>query len=70
MILSKLAQRFAFAHSTTINASTGLTSYEIVFGQNPQLPLSLKLELLRNSELTCNSELCQNLPLERHTLQT
>ena len=31
---SDLAAKFAFAHNTTINASTGLTSYEIVSGQN------------------------------------
>ena len=52
---SDLAAKFAFAHNNTINASTGLTPYEIVFGQKPQIPISLKLGLLRNSELTCNS---------------
>ena len=67
---SDLAAKFAFAHNTTINASTGLTPYEIVFGQKPQIPISLKLGLLRNSELTCNSEFCANLPLHRHSLQT
>ena len=66
---SDLAAKFAFAHNTTINASTGLTPYEIVFGQKPQIPISLKLGLLRNSELTCNSEFCANLPLHRHSLQ-
>ena len=49
---SGLAANFAFAHNTTINASTGLTPYEIVFGQKPQIPISLKLGLLRNSEKT------------------
>ena len=67
---SDLAAKFAFARNTTINASTGLTPYEIVFGQKPQIPISLKLGLLRNSELTCNSEFCANLPLHRHSLQT
>ena len=67
---SDLAAKFAFAHNTTINASTGLTPDEIVFGQKPQIPISLKLGLLRNSELTCNSEFCANLPLHRHSLQT
>ena len=47
---SGLAAKFAFAHNTTINASTGLTPYEIVFGRKPQIPISLKLGLLRNSE--------------------
>ena len=51
---SDLAPKFAFAHNTTANTSTGLTPYEIVFGQKPQIPLSLKLGLLRSSDLTCN----------------
>ena len=67
---SDLAAKFAFAHNTTINASTGLTAYEIVFGQKPQIPISLKLGLLRNSELTCSSEFCANLPLHSYSLQT
>ena len=66
---SDLAAKFAFAHNTTINASTGLTAYEIVFGQKPQIPISLKLGLLRNSELTCSSESCANLPLHSYSLQ-
>ena len=67
---SNLAAKFAFAHNTTNNASTGLTPYENVFGRKPQIPISLKLGLLRNSELTCNSEFCASLPLHRHFLQT
>ena len=67
---SDLAAKFAFAHNTTINASTGLTPYEICFGQKPQIAIFLKLGLLRNSELTCNSEFCASLPLHRHSLQT
>ena len=39
---SNLALKFAFAHNTTANTSTGLTPYEIAFGQKPQIPLSLK----------------------------
>ena len=34
---SGLAPKFAFAHNTTANTSTGLTPYEIVFGQKPFL---------------------------------
>ena len=67
---SDLAQKFAFAHNTTANTSTGLTPYEIVFGQKPQIPLSLKLGLLRDSKLTCTSEFCRDLPLHRHSLQS
>ena len=66
----KLAPDFAFSHNTVPNASTGISPYEIVFGQKPQIPLSLKLGLLRNSQLTCSSEICKDLPLHRHTLQT
>ena len=66
----ELAPKFAFSHNTVPNASTGISPYEIVFGQKPQIPLSLKLGLLRNSQLTCSSEFCKDLPLHRHTLQT
>ena len=37
-----LAPKFAFAQNTTVNTSTGLTHYEIVFGQKPQFPPILK----------------------------
>ena len=67
---SDLAAKFAFTHNTTINAKTGLTPFEIVFRQKPQISISLKLGLLRNSELTCNSEFCASIPLHRHFLQT
>ena len=43
------AQKSAFSHNTIPNASTGISPYEVVFGQKPQIPLSLKLKLLRNS---------------------
>ena len=52
----ELAPKFAFAHNTVPNASTGISPYDIVFGQKPQIPLSLKLVLLRDSKQTCNSE--------------
>ena len=66
----KLAPKFAVSHNTVPNASTGISPYEIVFGQKPQIPLSLKLGLLRNSQLTRSSKFCIDLPLHRHTLQT
>ena len=65
-----MAPKFVFSHNTLPNASTGISPYEIVFGQKPQIPLSLKLGLLRNSHLTCSFEFCKDLPLHRHTLQT
>ena len=64
-----LAKKFAFSNNTTVNSATGLTPYEIVFGEKPQIPLSLKLGLLRNSELNCSSAFCKDLPLHRHTQQ-
>ena len=67
---NKFAPKFAFSHNTVPNASTGISPYEIVFGQKPQIPLSLKLRLLRNSQLICSSEFCKDLPLHMHTLQT
>ena len=66
----ELAPKFAFSHKTVSNASTRISPYDIVFRKKPQIPLSLKLGLLRNSQLTCSSEFCQDLPLHRHTLQT
>ena len=66
----ELAPKFAFSHNTVPNASTGISHYEIVFGQKTQIPLSLKLGLQQNSQLTCSSKFCTDLPLHRHTLQT
>ena len=67
---SDVAPEFAFALNTTANTSAGLTPYKIVFGQKPQIPLSLKLGLLMSSDLTCNSEFCKDLPLHQHSEQS
>ena len=40
---SSLAPKFGFAHTTSVNYTTGKTPYEIVFGTKPQIPLFLKL---------------------------
>ena len=45
---SSLATKFAFAHNTSVNYTTGITPYEIVLGNKPQNPMSLKLGLYRN----------------------
>ena len=45
---SSLAPKYAFAHNTSVNYTTGKTPYEIVFGTKPQIPMSLKLGLYRN----------------------
>ena len=34
---SSLAPKFAFAHNTSVNFTTGKTPYEIVFGTKPQI---------------------------------
>ena len=45
---SCLAPKFAFAHNTSVNYTTGKTPYEYVFGTKPQIPMSLKLGFYRN----------------------
>ena len=47
---SSLAPKFAFAHITSVNYSTGKTPYEIVLVTKPQIPMSLKLGLYRNTQ--------------------
>ena len=39
----------------------------MVFGSKPQKPLSLKLRLLRNLDLTCSSQFCESLPQHTHS---
>ena len=63
---AKLACQFAFAHNTSVNSSTGTTPYEIVFGFKPQIPISLKLGLVRDDNDLCQSEFCQSLPNHTH----
>ena len=63
---SKFASKFAFAHNTAVNYSTGYTPYEIVFGIKPQIPVSLKLGLLRDNAKNCISEYCSELPPHTH----
>ena len=61
-----LAPRFAFAHNTSVNYTTGKTPYEIVFGAKPQIPMSVKLGFYRNKHKLCCSEFCTNLPPHTH----
>ena len=53
---SSLAPKFAFAHNTRVNYTTGKTPYEIVFGTKSQIPTSLKLGLYRIINKLCSSE--------------
>ena len=64
---SSLAPKFAFAHNTSVNYTTGKTPYEIVFGTKPQIPMSLKLGLYRNKHKLCCSEFCKDLPSHSHS---
>ena len=64
---SSLAPKFAFAHNTSVNYTTGKTPYEIVFGTKPQIPMSLKLGLHRNKHKLCCSEFCKDLPPHSHS---
>ena len=63
------ASKFAFSHNTTANYSTSMTPYKMVFGYKPQIPLSLKLGLLRNLDLRCSFQFCENLPAHTHSTQ-
>ena len=64
---SSLARKFAFAHNTSANYTTGNTSYEIVFGTKPQYPMSLKLGLYRNKHKLSCSKFCRDLPSHSHS---
>ena len=62
-----MAPKFAFAHNTSVNYTTGKTPYEIVFGTKPQIPMSLKLGLYRNKHKICCSDFCKDLPPHSHS---
>ena len=64
---SKLTSKFAFAHNTSVHYTTGQTPYEIVFGTKPQVPMILKLGLLRDKDKQCKSELCDGLQSHTHS---
>ena len=57
---AQLATKFAFAHNTSVNYTTGNTPYERVFlfCNKPQIPMSLKLGLYRNKNKNCRSQFC------------
>ena len=64
---SSLAPKFAFAHNTRVNYTTGRTPNEIVFETRPRIPMSLKLGLYRNKHKLCCSEFCKDLPSHSHS---
>ena len=61
-----LAQKFAFAHNTSVNYTTGKTAYEIAFGAKPQVLMSVKLGHHRNKHNLCCSKFCTDLPAHTH----
>ena len=63
---AKLACQFAFALNTSVNSSTGTTPYEFFFGSKLQIPISVKLGLVRDDNDLCKSEFCQSLPSHTH----
>ena len=64
---SSVAPKFAFAHNTSVNDTTGRTPYENVFGTKPQIPKSSKLGLYRNKHKLCCSDFCKDLPSHSHS---
>ena len=59
---SSLAPKFVFADTTSVNYTTRKTPYEIVFGTEPPIPMSLKFGLYRNKHKLCCSNFCKDLP--------
>ena len=58
---SRLAPQCAFAHKTSVNYTTGLTPYEIVFGTKLHFPMTLKLGLFGDRNKQFKSEYCDGL---------
>ena len=65
-IWAPLAPKFAFRHGTSVNYTTGKTPYEIIFGAEPQIPMSVEPGPYRNKHKLCCSEFCTDLPLHTH----
>ena len=64
---SSLAPKFAFAHNTSVNYTTGKTPYEFVFRTKSQTPMSPNLGLYRNKHKLCCWKFCENLPSHSHS---
>ena len=52
--------------NTYVNYTTGKALYEIVFGDKPQIPMSVKVEFYRNKHKLCCCEFCTDLPPHTH----
>ena len=64
---SSLAPKFAFAHNTSVNYTTGKTPFENEFGTKSQILMSLKLGLHRNKHNFCCFDFCKDLPSHSHS---
>ena len=64
---SKLTDKFAFAHNTSVNHTTGQTPCEIVFGTKPKVPMIPELRLLRNKNKQCKSDFSNGLQSHTHS---
>ena len=63
---AKLACHFDFAHITSVNSSTGTTTYKTVFGLKPQITIFLKKGQVWIDSDICQSEFCQSSPNHTH----
>ena len=64
---SKHTSKFAFAHNTSVKYTTGQAPDEIVFGRKPQVPMTLKLGVLRDKIEQCKSEFRDGLQSHTHS---
>ena len=52
-VWSKLISQWNFAQNTSYITGYGLTAHEIMFGQKPNVPLTLKLGIIRDEDKNC-----------------
>ena len=64
---SSLGLKIEFTHNTSVNYTTEKTPFEIVFGTEPQILMSLKLGLYQNKHKFCCSNFCKELRSDSHT---
>ena len=64
---STLASKFAFAHNTSLNYTTGLTPNGILLGIKPQILINLKLGQVRDKNKQCKSEFFADLSSHTHS---
>ena len=60
---TKLTCEISFAHNRSVNYTTGQMPYET----QPQVPMTLKLGLVRDKNKQCESEFCDGLQSHTHS---